>query len=96
MIKITETSWSGVCNVQLLKNNKSKYPYCAVEIEMQSRDICCLLFYSNWTLHSTPIQLVSVLFIVVLRRAERYYRFSDVSRYFVIKYRDSMPVHYCH
>ena len=46
---------------------RSKYPYCAVEIEMHSRDICFLLFYNNWTLHTTPIQLVSVLFIVVLR-----------------------------
>ena len=34
------------------------------EIETHSRDICFLLFYSNWTLHTTPIQLVSVLFIV--------------------------------
>ena len=29
-------------------------------------------------------------------RAERYYRFSDISQYFVINYRDTMPVHYCH
>ena len=48
------------------KTIRGKYPYCAVEIERHSRDICFLLFHSNWTLHTTPIQLVSVLFIMVL------------------------------
>ena len=48
------------------KTVKSKYPCCAVEIETHSRDICFLLFYNNWILHTTPIQLVSVLFIVGL------------------------------
>ena len=33
---------------------------------MHSRDIHFLLFYSLWTLRSTPIQLVSVLFIAAL------------------------------
>ena len=31
-----------------------------------SRDIHFLLFYSIWTLRTTPIQLVSVLFIAAL------------------------------
>ena len=33
---------------------------------MHSRDIHFLLFYSIWTLRTTPIQLVSVLFIAAL------------------------------
>ena len=44
--------------------------------EMHSRDICFLLVYSNWTLHITPIQLVSVLFIMVLSRAGQYLNFT--------------------
>ena len=38
----------------------------STSIRKHSRDIYFLLFYSNWTLHTTPIQLVSVLFNVVL------------------------------
>ena len=33
---------------------------------MYNRDIHLLLFYSIWTLRTTPIQLVSVLFIAAL------------------------------
>ena len=38
----------------------------AVLHSMHSRDIHFLLFYSIWTLRTTPIQLVSVLFIAAL------------------------------
>ena len=48
------------------KTIRSEYPYCTVNI-MYSRDIHFLLFYSIWTLRTTPIQLVSVvLFIAAL------------------------------
>ena len=43
------------------KTIRSEYPYCATLVH--SRDIRFLLFYSIWTLRTTPIQLVSVLFI---------------------------------
>ena len=61
-IKSTETSWIRVVhNVQILKTIRSEYPYCAT-----LRDIHFLLFYSIWTLRTTLIQLVSVLFIAAL------------------------------
>ena len=41
------------------KTIRSEYPYCAVKIEMHSRDL--------QQLDITPVQLVSVLFIMVLR-----------------------------
>ena len=41
---------------------RSEYPYFATV----SKDIHFLLLYSIWTLLTTPIQLVSVLFIATL------------------------------
>ena len=45
------------------KTIRSEYPYCALSVAW---DIHFLLFYSIWTLRTTPIQLVSVLFIAAL------------------------------
>ena len=47
------------------KTIRSEYPYCALSVQY-SRDTHFLLFYSIWTLRTTPIQLVSVLFIAAL------------------------------
>ena len=47
------------------KTIRSEYPYCALSVA-QYRGIHFLLFYSIWTLRTTPIQLVSVLFIAAL------------------------------
>ena len=48
------------------KTIRSEYPYCAYCATLHSRDTHFLLFYSIWTLRTTPIQLVSVLFIAAL------------------------------
>ena len=46
------------------KTIRSEYP--TVLHSMHSRDIHFLLFYIIWTLRTTPIQNVSVLFIAAL------------------------------
>ena len=45
------------------KTIRSEYPYCALSVAQYGYS---LLFYSICTLRTTPIQLVSVLFIVAL------------------------------
>ena len=47
------------------KTIRSKYPCCAVEMKCTLGIFASYIVYSNWTLGTTPIQLVSVWYYIV-------------------------------